>query len=151
LGARRVILTDGDTDTLVLLRANVATNVSVSNNNNNDNTVECRQLRWGQEFVSRFLCSTQECFGFDIILASDVIYVEDIIEPLLDTVVALLAPNGVFWLSYVRRNVSIEKVLRSAERHGLSWREPSSSSNEAAVEGVYVFFMTTTTTTTCEC
>jgi predicted nicotinamide N-methyase len=128
LGARHVVLTDGDSDTLVLLRENVASNTSSSNN---DHSVECRQLRWGHEFVTP-LFATQPCF--DIILASDVIYVEECIEPLLETVLALLAPDGVFWLSYARRNVSMDKVLRSAELHGLSWRLP----NEAA-EGVYVF------------
>jgi predicted nicotinamide N-methyase len=133
LGAHRVVLTDGDTDTLALLRDNVAVNVSSSGNK--AAVVECRQLRWGQEeFVHG--SATQETFS--LILASDVIYVEEIIEPLLDTVVALLAQDGgggMFWLSYARRNVSIDKVLASAKRHGLSWKEPS----EAAVEGVYVF------------
>ena len=90
--------------------------------------VECRQLRWGKEFLSSF---KEE---FDIILASDVIYLEEVIEPLLDTVVALLAPGGLFWLSYARRNVSIDKVLSSAKRHGLEWSEPSENA-----EGVYVF------------
>jgi predicted nicotinamide N-methyase len=117
-------LTDGDTDTLALLRDNVAANVS-------SGKVECRQLRWGLEFVHATLYSQET---FHLLLASDVIYVEEIIEPLLDTVVALLAQDGVFWLSYARRNVSIDKVLASAERHGLSWREPSE-----AAEGVYVF------------
>jgi predicted nicotinamide N-methyase len=139
LGARQVVLTDGDSDTLALLRKNVATNV-VASSNTHDNTVECRQLRWGHEFATSFLVSTQACF--DIILASDVIYVEECIEPLLETVVALLAPNGVFWLSYARRNVSIDKVLCSAKQHGLSWTLP----NKAA-EGVHVFF----TATTCKC
>ena len=123
LGAHRVVLTDGDTDTLALLRDNVAANVS-------SGKVECRQLRWGQEFVRASY--SQETFH--LLLASDVIYVEEIIEPLLDTVVARLAQDGVFWLSYARRNVSIDKVLACAERHGLFWREPSE-----AAEGVYVF------------
>jgi predicted nicotinamide N-methyase len=132
LGARQVILTDGDSDTLALLRENVATNV-VATSNTHDNKVECRQLRWGHEFATSFSVSIQACF--DIILASDVIYVEECIEPLMETVVALLAPSGVFCLSYARRNVSIDKVLCSAEQHGLSWTLP----NEAA-EGVHVFF-----------
>lgn len=127
LGAHRVVLTDGDTDTLALLRGNVAANVSSSSGK----VIECRQLVWGREFVHGF--SSQE--PFHLLLASDVIYVEEIIEPLLDTVVALMAQNdGMFWLSYARRNVSIDKVLASAERHGLSWREPSETA-----EGVYVF------------
>jgi predicted nicotinamide N-methyase len=121
-------LTDGDTDTLALLRDNVAANVSSSTSGK---VIECRQLVWGRELAVHGW-SSQETFH--LLLASDVIYVEEIIEPLLDTVVALLAQDGMFWLSYARRNVSIDKVLASAERHGLSWREPSETA-----EGVYVF------------
>ena len=125
LGAHRVVLTDGDTDTLALLRDNVtANNVSSSGK-----IVECRQLIWGREYVH---AASQETFH--LILASDVIYVEEIIDPLFDTVVALLDQDGMFWLSYARRNVSIDKVLASAEQHGLSWKEP-----KEAAEGVYVF------------
>lgn len=125
LGAKLVVLTDGDTDTLNFLRENVENNVS-----SGSSSVKCRQLRWGKEFVES---SNWNSFQFDVVLASDVIYVEEMIDPLLDTVVALQDHNGKFLLSYVPRNVSIDKVLESAKLRGLNWRQP----NDA--KGVYVF------------
>lgn len=119
LGASEVFMTDGDTDTLAHLRDNVKTN--------NCKKVVCPQLRWGHK-LSEFV----EHHGkFDVLLAADIIYVEDILEPLFDTVVALMKDK--FLLSYARRNVKIDRVLECAQRHSLTWTQPSDN------EGVYVF------------
>lgn len=117
-----MVLTDGDTDTLKAMRSNVAANIS-------NGMVECRQLRWGQDMDAFSSC------GFHVILASDVIYVQDILEPLFDTVVQLLSNDegSRFWLSYARRNVSIDLVLECAQQHGLQWNELEDK------EGVFVF------------
>ena len=142
LGARRVTLTDGDTDALARMRDNVTLN-----NNNMANFSQCCQLVWG-EHVDRF----RDVHGtFDLILGSDIIYVEEIVVPLWDTIDHLLARNstddgddddnnnnrsnnkGAFWLAYARRNVSIELVLTQAEKRGFVWTIPD------AAEGVYVF------------
>ena len=47
--------------------------------------------------------------GFDVVMGSDIIYVEDILDPLFDTVANFMKDNLdlVFLLSYARRNVSI--------------------------------------------
>lgn len=119
LGATEVVLTDGDTDTLAQLRENV--------DSNGCEKITCPQLRWGHrlpEFVSLH-------GEFDVLLAADIIYVEEIIEPLFDTVVTLMKDK--FLLSYARRNVSIDLVLECAERHSLQWTQPKEA------EGVFVF------------
>lgn len=119
LGARDVCMTDGDTNTLAQLRENVKTNGCTK--------IICPQLRWGHQ-VAEFV----ERHGkFDVIIAADIIYVESILEPLFDTVVALM--DHAFLLSYARRNVKIDLVLECAVRHNLSWTQPSGD------DGVYVF------------
>ena len=119
LGASEVVMTDGDTDTLAHLRDNVKTNCCTK--------TKCPQLRWGHR-VAEFL----EHYGkFDVLIAADIIYVEDILEPLFDTVVALM--NEKFLLSYARRNVKIDHVLACADRHNLGWTQPGGD------DGVYIF------------
>mmetsp|Transcript_6051 Transcript_6051/g.6890 ORF Transcript_6051/g.6890 Transcript_6051/m.6890 type:complete len:196 (-) Transcript_6051:26-613(-) len=146
LGSTTTILTDGDTDTLELMRQNVHQNVdrncsdlSATNGNGNvhRNTepedITCQQLRWANSEdianVKQSLVDTtrnngtpedeaSKVDGFDIIMGSDIIYLEEMIDPLLETVVALLKPHrstststtgnescyngGVFLLSYAK-------------------------------------------------
>ena len=153
IGAQSCILTDGDTDTLQEMRRNVKHNQDLSSASNTTsatysdtkNIITCAQLRWGRH-VSTF----RERFGdFDVIMGSDIIYVEEIIEPLFDTIQQLLRCkshpinpeincNGnedepKFLLAYARRNVNIELVFDCAERRGFQWMEPDD------VEGVFVF------------
>jgi len=118
-----VYLTDGDTDALAQLRANVRQNAPPADNGgNNAGTIRCNQLIWGRENTVNFLgrhCSNRP---FDILLASDVVYVADIIAPLMETVQTLLAPEGVFWFAYCsRRNVpvKIDLVLEAVLEAGL--------------------------------
>ena len=147
-------MTDGDTDTLQEMRRNVthnqessshSTTTTTAANANTKNIITCAQLRWGRH-VSTF----RERFGvFDVIMGSDIIYVEEIIEPLFDTVQQLLRCKShstqtvtcsdgnedepKFLLAYARRNVNIELVFDCAKRHGFQWMEPDD------VEGVFVF------------
>jgi len=102
--------------------------------------------------------------GLDVIMGSDIIYTEEVLEPLFDTVVQLmmisssnkeedgekeLSPSSLFLLAYTRRNVSIDLVLECAKRHNLSWILESSPSlfgkkkeeEESKKEGVFVFFI----------
>lgn len=147
LGARRVFLTDGDTDVLFQMRQNVKLNVGEGD------AVECRQLRWGTD-THNF----KHCFcnpsgvghdltkgkGFDVIMGSDIIYVEEMLEPLFKTVLELLAPESStaageekvpkFLLAFARRNVGIDLVVQCAERHGLKCLEL-----EGSAEGIFVF------------
>jgi predicted nicotinamide N-methyase len=87
---------------------------------------------------------------FDILLGSDIIYVEHVVEPLFHTVVQLLSPHGVFLLAFARRNVSIDYVLSVAQQQGLVYEykeltaavdssNKSTLSPSSSMEGVYVF------------
>jgi predicted nicotinamide N-methyase len=121
--------------------------------------VSCRQLVWGNsEQINNVLhclrsvvvgdttadieslpdgeSSNNDCPRyFDVILGSDIIYVEHVIEPLFDTVAQLLDKRrGVFLLAYCRRNVSISLVLSAAQQRGMVWHEPD------APDGVYQFW-----------
>lgn len=124
LGANKVVLSDGDTDTLQEMRQNVTLNTNIRHVCPHTN-IRCEQLIW-----SKRLKEFQEHFGtFDVILASDVIYVEEILEPLFATVVTLMNATGKFLLSYARRNVNIELVLAVAKCHGLQWTQPDGSND----------------------
>lgn len=118
MGANEVFMTDGDTDTLAQLRENVKSN---------ECAIACPQLRWGHR-LDEFI---KYCGQFDVLLAADIIYLEDTLEPLFDTVVALMKEK--FVLSYTRRNVKIYEVLECAERHSLSWSQPDDSG------GIFIF------------
>ena len=60
--------------------------------------------------------------GFDVLVAADVIYEEEQIEPLLSTVHAALSDDGEFILAFCRRNVPIDKVLvKVTEKYGWNW------------------------------
>ncbi|GMH79663.1 hypothetical protein TL16_g08214 [Triparma laevis f. inornata] len=111
-------LTDGDTDTLENLVENVE---------RNGGGCEVKQLRWGVDKVERV---------WDMIIASDVIYVPNVVPLLFDVVTAGLSEVGVFVLAYARRNVKFEMVLEEAEKRGMVW-----SKEETGVDGenVWVF------------
>mmetsp|Transcript_21804 Transcript_21804/g.33318 ORF Transcript_21804/g.33318 Transcript_21804/m.33318 type:complete len:265 (+) Transcript_21804:110-904(+) len=136
LGAKRMIITDGDSDVLFQMRKNVDANLEIPGGSTM--VLPCRQLLWKNsidQFKERW-CTREEVDGFDVIMGSDVIYQEDTIEPLFYTVAELLSKDNEeskFYLAYARRNVKIDMVLECAKSFGLEWREPTS------VEGVYVF------------
>mmetsp|Transcript_16458 Transcript_16458/g.23408 ORF Transcript_16458/g.23408 Transcript_16458/m.23408 type:complete len:295 (-) Transcript_16458:147-1031(-) len=156
IGARKVVMTDGDTDALSGMRQNVNLNTCTSDKDrlpSSNHSLKCHQLRWGQD-IGRFKVkilhdNDLECadinqtgvksessdYRFDVIMGSDIIYVEEIIEPLFDTVTQLLSHSNdaVFLLAYARRNVKIDFVLQCAENHGLKWKMTS------GVEGIYIF------------
>jgi len=149
LGAVGTVMTDGDTDALENMRKNVDFNlrqvgVVADGAASSADLLPCAQLRWGRHveaFKKRWTEDTADggdegCDGFDVIMGSDIIYAEDILEPLFDTVMELLSssPKSIFLLAYARRNVKIDLVFECSERHGLSWVEP-----EGAEEGVFIF------------
>lgn len=76
---------------------------------------EVEELLWSEH--QEFKANYPE--GFDLILAADVIYEEEAIEPLLSAAFALLSEgDSSFILSFAKRNVSIDKVLRQADALG---------------------------------
>lgn len=110
----RVFLTDGDSEALVHLKRNIELN-------RRSTLVSGHQLIWGRESSTAF--RERYCGRFNLILASDIIYVESIIEPLWDTIINLMETGGLFVMAFARRRVpvSIEFVLESAEKAGLSY------------------------------
>jgi predicted nicotinamide N-methyase len=135
LAAAMVVVTDGDVDTLQNLRRNIAAQELVENTG----TMICQQLVWGNEGSIqsiRRVVSPASAGLFDVILGSDIIYVDSVVEPLFATVRQLLkSPIGVFVLAFARRNVSIDFVLRVASEKGFVYDRP----NDASLEGVYLF------------
>lgn len=155
----RVVMTDGDTDVLNGMRYNVQINVqsekevnsATSETTDVNELLPCRQLIWGHD---QQLQDFKRLWGtFDVIIGSDIIYQESIIDPLFETVQELLTPSStnvdlhnqdtleiilskqsVFLLAYARRNVQIDLVLDSAVRHGLEYIVPGTD------EGVYIFY-----------
>ena len=152
LGAAQVVMTDGDTQTLQQMRDNVRENPilgvigggdddddagveETETKNKKSTSIECRQLIWGSSAHMEFFQST---YGrFDIILGAGVIYTQESMDPLFDTVVQLLEQNhqggGRFVLSrYTKWNsVSDDVVLAAARARGLGCTQPD--------EGIFVF------------
>ena len=127
LGAKHVIMTDGDIYALQKLRENVRQNCIESSSNN----IDCKQLLWGTPNMEKFL---QQYGQFDTILGADVIYTKESVEPLLDTVACLLKkPNGKFVLSRYNKwnNVDDAIVIEAAKERCLDCSKPS--------EGIYIF------------
>ena len=156
IGSKRCIMTDGDTDTLKQMRHNVKLNLSEEEISSSTSPIRCEQLRWGRNlssFRERHINDYKKRNGenndsydglFDLIMGSDIIYVEEILEPLFETVAQLLSiqtndmknnteSTPKFLLAYARRNVSIDLVLNCATRFGFEWVEPNDS------EGVFIF------------
>jgi predicted nicotinamide N-methyase len=103
-----------------------------SSSNSSASSIQCRQLVWGDNERLNDLRRQFEK-GFHLVLGADIIYVEEILDPLFQSVQRLLAVDGQFWLAYARRNVKIDLVLETATRHGFSYETPDDT------EGVFVF------------
>lgn len=125
----RLVITDGDSQALPLLRENV---------HHNESRASVRQLIWGLDSSLSFL----EVQGpFDVILASDIIYVECIIPPLWDTIRTLLKKEGVFVLAFAKRRVpiSIEDVLKSVHEAGFAYKRMDPGED---AEGIFIYHIT---------
>lgn len=110
---RYVYATDGDDETMELLKENIKSTSS---------SVRAHKLWWGEDadFV-KVLENNQHDLKFDVLLAADVIYEEDQFQPLIESVKSLLKNDGEFLLAFARRNVSVDKVLDYALSQGLTW------------------------------
>lgn len=129
---KQVVATDGDDDTIELLRANCKLNGV-------EGRVQCRKLLWGvnlDEFDDKF----------DIVLGADVIYEQEHVVSLFKTAKHLMKPSyqsrlsvskiaSEFLLAYTKRNVSIDYVLDTAKNFGFEWKSPIND------EGIYTFYL----------
>jgi len=128
LGAKMMVMTDGDTHALQQMRENV------QHNCDNNDTISCRQLLWGSPFIETF--SDEK---FDVVLGADVIYTEASIAPLFDTVAYFLKKtSGRFVLSRFNKwnGVDDEVVIKAAKARCLHCTQPS--------EGILIFGWTKT-------
>ena len=125
-GAKKVIMTDGDTKTLKGMRANVKHNCD----NDVGDRIQCKQLLWGSPHMNAFL---EENGQYDTIIAADVIYTKDSIVPLMQTVACLLEKSGQFVLSRYTKWHSIEDetVIELAKQQGLECTQLS--------KGIFIF------------
>lgn len=130
LHAQYVYLTDGDIDVLTNLRSNVKLNgyddTDVGSN------VSCSQLIWGNQI--QYPTST-----IDVILGADIIYVEEVLPSLWETISSILPSDGKFILGYTPRNVSIDLVFQYATEYKFSWTSNLSSTGDNASCGIYIF------------
>ncbi|KAH9109385.1 hypothetical protein LEN26_004177 [Aphanomyces euteiches] len=122
LGAK-VLITDGDKESMVLLVENCKLNGL-------DTNKCCQELLWGENL-------TPETQGtFDVLIGADIIYEKEYVQPLFVTASHFLArssPANVFYLAYTKRNVSIDYVLSCATNVGFTWKAPTTD------EGIYEF------------
>ncbi|KAL7526169.1 hypothetical protein ACHAXR_001357, partial [Thalassiosira sp. AJA248-18] len=102
------VLTDGDTNTLQLLRKNVARNID-------GGIISCQQLRWGEGRARAFRSRNPEVF--DLIIGSDLLYTNrNCIGSLFDTVDQLLdrGQRGRFILAHNEEHFFPVEIISSA-------------------------------------
>ncbi|KAG2788950.1 hypothetical protein JG687_00004572 [Phytophthora cactorum] len=127
---KKVVITDGDDNTIELLVANCKLN-------DVEDRVQCRKLLWGVDL-------DQIEDKFDVVLGADIIYEQEHVVSLFETAKYLLKPGrrsvedggkaaSEFLLAYTKRNVSIDYVLDTAKSFGFEWEEPTND------EGIYTF------------
>ena len=132
-----VFITDGDTDALALLRQNIERNRPLNEDEDNME-ICCNQLIWGKESSTDFLEHKSKGKRFDVLIASDIIYAECIIEPLWQTVDILLSrEGGIFVMAFARRKVPVSKehVLESADKAGFQYELV----REDTDEGIWIY------------
>eukprot|EP01041_Mallomonas_annulata_P010467 gene10466-21836_t len=115
LGAKNVVITDGNEDVLKLADENIKINVP----SELQEQVYTSKLRWGTDDEEKFTNKQ-----WDYIIASDVTYRKDSWPVLMGTISRLSGPKTTTLLSMEPRNIGeIEGVLAEAENHGMQWRE----------------------------
>ncbi|WJX50174.1 hypothetical protein P8452_36516 [Trifolium repens] len=97
-------------EVLPLLQRNVDRNISrvMQKNPESFGSIKVSELQWGDESHIRAVCPP-----FDYIIGTDVVYVEHLLEPLLQTILALSGPRTTILLGYEIRSTSVhEKMLQ---------------------------------------
>lgn len=150
LGARRVVLTDGDTSVLENMRYNVKTNIATDTGATcsciKSSSVSCHQLIWGRQNAEAFV---KRHGKQSVILGSDILYMIPSLEPLWQTVDELLpaataaadnqdsdsAVGGVFvYAQASMSHLSVEEVLNAAQKYGFVLEDKRDT-----YEGLFVF------------
>ncbi|OEL27399.1 Methyltransferase-like protein 6 [Dichanthelium oligosanthes] len=119
--AQFVVATDGDTESLDLLRKNISSNLEP----NLLDRIMIRKLFWGDKDdvrAVRELCGNDT--SFDCIIGTDVTYNPDAILPLFKTARELISEKAnedsraAFILSYIQRRVDENSILSNALAQG---------------------------------
>lgn len=119
LGAKEVAITDGSEEVLKLADENIAINCDISKS-----PVYSGRLRWNTEDEKAFL---QNGKTWDIILASDVTYLQKNRADLMNSIVHLSGPQTVTYLSMEPRSVDeVKDTLAEATKAGLIYEETRS-------------------------
>ena len=155
LGAKSVLMTDGDTTVLENLRHNVDLNSTTttatipddSESHSNTGTciatntaaaaISCPQLIWGKECGSNFA----NAHGHqDVVLATDCVYITKSVRPLLATIHEILEPkSGVFlYVNTCASQCPIEAVFDIAREFGLHCVDTWCDSDDKD-DTVYIF------------
>lgn len=122
----RVMVTDGDTDVLAQLRANIQRNQLKENDERDSfkSNISSHQLLWGEANARSFL-DRYEGEKFDVIIGSDLIYVPNVIQPLFESISVLLKQDGQFIMAHCARRqgneVTLEMIFNEAKQKGLNW------------------------------
>lgn len=129
-GCASVHLTDGDTDALSQLRQNISANHLFgtddevdAHDNENGPLLSCDQLLWSRNNAEHFLQNNSNGEQYDIILASDIIYAQSVVEPMWETVKVLLKEDGYFLFAFARRQVAVtlQDILEVGESEGFEY------------------------------
>jgi predicted nicotinamide N-methyase len=137
LNASKVVLTDGDISVVKdYLRYNATTN---------ETDCMCPQLIWGNQGHAKDdednpLAQFRKEYGtFDVILACDIMYMPQSLEPFWQTVDALLNESGsMFYVMEASSQVAHEEVLHMAEKLDFGWISVNTStffSSDGVKEG----------------
>ncbi|KAM3262253.1 hypothetical protein ACQJBY_052764 [Aegilops geniculata] len=119
--AQFVVATDGDEESLDLLRQNTSSNLEAELLNR----ISIRKLFWGDEDdVKAVRELSGDGAGFDCIIGTDVTYNPDATLPLFKTARALISdgdngdPKAALILCYIQRRVDEDSILSAAEAQG---------------------------------
>ncbi|EMS49884.1 hypothetical protein TRIUR3_10658 [Triticum urartu] len=119
--AQFVVATDGDAESLDLLRQNTSSNLDAELLNR----ISIRKLFWGDEDdVKAVRELSGDGAGFDCIIGTDVTYNPDATLPLFKTARALISDGGdagskaALILCYIQRRVDEDSILLAAETQG---------------------------------
>ena len=124
LGGRLVVCTDGDQSSVDLSQQNLSDNGIVCGDGSVP-LVLSKRLLWGQTQATAFrkeIEGSAACpeGGYDVILAADVMYKDELIHILFESVKVLMASEGTCLLCHlVRAGVSQELVVAAAVGAGL--------------------------------
>jgi len=135
-------MTDNSKRVLSLLEKNIQLN-------NNMNNVSCCWLKWGKH--SEYL-NPLPLHHFDIVLGSDLVYLKESIEPMIETVSSLASKEigTKFILTYVSRGEDLDQeLMHCIEKFGFALDSPPvslqpPSNDEFSQHTLYVFTRTPT-------